>query len=255
MASWTNLIDEDAEYIVTANDWNILFGPSGNMQYIKDRADYLVTSNQKQFNASTVTIQFAWPQGNSQNISSMGTIQYPTWHLSGFPQNQYITFNDIGKYLCVLQANINVEFARASLITELHYYTIKTLISDTLGNLNITHLTQTGFSYYVIPNVYYDDFGESANMKFQVIFVLDVPFPTDLLIGYVGQVNYDVDPVSGAPYYFPKFEEEFGIYYNSYNVYLDSYLNVFKIPTYADAIIPSTSFILNTTTLNGTSTF
>jgi len=234
MASWTNLSNLESNYIISASDWNVIFGPNGNMQYLKDRADFLLNDYQFTFNGSSLNLPMTWPQGDSSNISSSGTIYYPTWQSNQIYKNPYITFEKTGKYFCILQINAQIKYFD---LIELLHYNIKCIITDTSGNLNFTSVIETG---------YQNQANSLQIIKYQIPFVLDVPFATDLNIGFVAQANYS------SAYYQDKYGEPSEL---NYKILVDCSLNTFKISTYLEKVDVSTSFVLDSTTLNGTSAF
>lgn len=232
MAIWTDLTNFNLGKTISAAEWNIIFGPDGNMQYLKDRSDQIVFDYYYDYTSGVIRVPSGWPQGNADNVASTGTVSYPIWLVSGVPTSRYITLQGPGKYLCVLQVDANAVYGW---LKQIRYSTIKTIVTDTLGNLNFTHLQQMGYQTeltFIGGNL-------TQDVKYQVPFVFDAPFDSDLIIGFARQRNFET-----ALY------DDTTISFN-----LSAKLMIHKISTYQEVPNVSTSFILNTTTLNGTSSF
>jgi hypothetical protein len=230
MASWTDLNNVRLGKVITFSEWNTIFGPAGNMQYLKNKSDQIVFDYYYDYTSGIFLVPFGWPQGNSDNVANTGTVTYPTWSIAGVPQQQYITLTGPSKYICILQVNSDLSYSG----TNMRYSTLRTTITDSQGNLNFSQLQQVG----------YDDIGfiggpKRQNMNYQIPFVVSVMHETDLTIGFVAQLNFQP----------ARYAERFP------NLLVSCELMLQKIPTYILPTNVSTSFILDTTTLNGTSSF
>lgn len=240
MANWNDLKNKGLGSVIGASQWNTIFGPDGNMQYLKDRADQITFNNYNNYSTGKIRVPFGWPQPNVNDVSIKGTVIYPTWKVSGIPQKEYITLDGPAKYLCLLQIHGDLNYLRRN-GDIFRYSTIKTIVTDTNGNLNFTHLQQTGYPLNTTLN-FYDTL--TQDVKYQVPFIFDAPYDSDLLVGFVCQRNFQ-ESLSVDNYDLSK------IYYFS----IDCNLTIVKLSSYREPAEVSTSFILNTTTLDGSSSF
>jgi len=176
---WTNLQDLNLGEVITSTVWNNITGPDGNMAYLKNISDNFANTIFQKYTALGITgsfgyiIKSGWPQGLSTQ-AQMGSITYPTWGLNGLPVNQYITITGPAKYIAVLHLqvkstqNINSEFS-----------VLRTIISDTSGNVNLN-----------VPVFNFSNSFATTDFSFQVPFVIDAPYDTDLIIGFCAQQDF-----------------------------------------------------------------
>jgi hypothetical protein len=222
MASWTNLENLPLGTLITSNAWNVIFSPNGNMQYLKDIADKITFSYYYDFEFGYTTYLNRWPQGDASNVASTGTINYPLWLVGGIPQENRITLKGPAKYFGIMKVNVFIN------TTSVTYATVKTIFSDTSGNLNFTHISQTG----------YDTGINQQNYSYSIPFSIDSPFENDLMIGFVFQPNYETSFYLGT---------------DIVDIGVSGKLMLYQTSAVFNSPLPATSFILNTSVLNGSS--
>jgi hypothetical protein len=230
MSSWTNAIDIARGDTVSVSQWNAIFGLNQSMQYIKDRTDFVVTDYDYKYTGTVSTLVAGWPQGDDTDFAATGDVLYPNWMINGITTNkQYITLPGPAKYLCIAQANINVnqeDYRNNDSI-------LRMLISDTGGftNFSTTNLNK-GVGAQTTDTI--------VPLKFSVPFAIDAPFSTDVVIGFAAIQNYESIYSASAQYGPVEFQ-------------ISPSVMVYKLPIYINSTSISTSFILGTSNLSGTS--
>jgi hypothetical protein len=230
MSSWTNAIDIARGDTVSVSQWNAIFGINQSMQYIKDRTDFVVTDYDYKYTGTVSTLVAGWPQGDDTDFAATGDVLYPNWMINGITTNkQYITLPGPAKYLCIAQANINVnqeDYRNNDSI-------LRMLISDTGGftNFSTTDLNK-GVGAQTTDTI--------VPLKFSVPFAIDAPFSTDVVVGFAAIQNYESIYSASAQYGPVEFQ-------------ISPSVMVYKLPIYINSTSVSTSFILGTSNLSGTS--
>ena len=230
MSSWTNVTDIKRGDTVSVSQWNAIFGVNQSMQYIKDRTDFVVTDYDYKYIGTTYTLIAGWPQGNGANFAATGDVFYPNWMINGITTNkQYITLSGPAKYLCIVQANVDIDqedYRNNDSILRL-------LVSDTGG---FTNFSTTNLNKEVGSSTT----GTIVTLKYSVPFVVDAPFNTDLVVGFAAIQNYESIYSASAQY-------------GPVNFQISPLVMVYKLPIYITPTIKSTSFIIGISSLNGTS--
>lgn len=232
MSSWNNMQNIVIGDVVSVTQWNNIFGPNQSMQYVKDRADFVITNYYYKYLGNPYTLTAGWPQGDLTDYASTGDVYNPTWILNGIStNNQYITLSGPAKYFCVVQCDV---------VSDQEDYrnndsVLRLLVNDTGGftNFSTTNLNEGIGSAST---------GTLSPFKYSIPFAVDAPFDTDLIIGFAAVQNYE-NTYSASAQYGPV------------NFQITPTVMIYRVPFYKESITPTSSFIINTTTLQGASRF
>jgi hypothetical protein len=226
--SWTNLIDIPLGTTLYTTSWNAIFSPNGNEAHLKKYADAITYEQEIIYYLEERTILSGWPQGGITTPQGFpeyyvtGDVTYPKWTIAGILLDNYITLSGPAKYLSV----INIDYYPTS-INATFQPLLRIIISDTSGNL---HLQKTVLSPRVVTP---DNSLESLSFP----FIIDTNTETNLVVGFVlqgGSVG------GGGP---------------SIQLQNSSSIRFHKLPALIPNLNATTSFVLGTTTLSGTSGF
>lgn len=230
--SWTDLIDIPLGTTLYTSSWNTIFGPNGNEAHLKKYADVVTYEQETIYNLEEIVIKSGWPQGVVTPVPYIyaaprdeyyitGDVTYPNWTTLGVVIGNYISLAGPAKYLAVL--NIDTYLDNASLIPP---QLLRIIISDTSGNL---HLQKTISGPLDGPPDYSDE-------SFNFPFLIDTNADTNLVIGFTLQEGLPFTP------WYLKLKNSSSIQFH-------------KLPALLSTLTATTSFVLGTTTLLGTSEF
>ena len=233
MPSWTELVDLPLGTTIQTSLWNTIFGPDGNVAYLKQYSDYVSYELEKVYFADNIDIRCGWPQGlitDSQDFVvaayyNTGDVVTPRWYVAGYPTEQYITLDGPAKYLAVL----NIQFY-ANNYDDLS--TLRIIILDSTGGLNIQKTIVTPDTGISTGSVY---------TEYSLPIIIDAPSQTDLIIGFINQQRLDDISNVDDPVYF--------------SIQGNTSISFYKLPVYINAPTVATSFVLGTSSLLGTSAF
>lgn len=227
MASWTPLTDIKIGELVTSENWNQIFGPDGNQAFLKPYADQLTNDYYKEYYVDFIRIQSGWPQGNPDNYANGGNLTYMPWIYLGIPEeNSTIKITEPAKYLGIFWCSLSSIYAGSNTTPNPSLSSLKVLIYDTSGSVNIQH--------------YYQSFSPSPAISFTIPFIIDVKFETEITVAMVAIQDFSDSTSANS-------RMQWEIY--------DGKISFHKLPMKTSEIIPTTSFILGSSTLNGTSNF
>jgi hypothetical protein len=232
MASWNDTQNIALGDVVSTTQWNNIFGPNQSMQYIKNRADFLLVDYYYKYVGNPYILTAGWPQGDSTDFAAMGDVYYPIWILNGVTTNdKYITLNGPAKYLCVVQCDV---------VSDQQDYrnnnsVLRLMVNDTGGytNFSTTNLNK-GIGSAIT--------GTLSPFKYSIPFALDAKFTTDLVLGFAAVQNYENIYTASAQY-------------GPVNFRITPSIMIYKIPMYMEQVTVTTSFVIDTSTLSGTSNF
>lgn len=228
MPTWTELVDLPLGTTIETSLWNTIFGPDGNEAYLKQYADYVSYELEKVYYADAIVVRSGWPQGYSTDVFTAfyntGDVVIPQWYVAGYPTDKYITLDGPAKYLAVLNIQFDANSYESSVF--------RIIILDSTGGLNIqktipppTGAISTGSKY----------------TEYSVPIIIDAPFQTDLIVGFVSQQRLDTHASLIQP--------------DTYLIQGNTKISFYKLPIYAESPIIATSFVLGTSSLLGTSSF
>jgi hypothetical protein len=234
--SWTDLIDIPLGTTLYTSSWNVIFGPNGNEAHLKKYADALTYEQETIYNLEELVIHGGWPQGSlpinpyflpDDVYYVTGDVTYPNWTTLGVRIGNNIELAGPAKYLAV----INIDTLISYISFDINYPPLlRIIVSDTSGNL---HLQKTIYSQLRNPV----EFPDYSNSSFSFPFLIDTNTKTNLVVGFTLQGG---EPFISSP--FVKLKNSSSIIFH-------------KLPAFIPTLEASTSFILGTTTLSGTSEF
>lgn len=233
MPTWTELVDLPLGTTIETSLWNTIFGPDGNEAYLKQYSDYVSYELEKVYFADNIIVRCGWPQGlvtDSRGYEiyyNTGDVVIPQWYIAGYPTGQYITLDGPAKYLAVLNIQLDISISNVG-----NTSVFRIIILDSTGGLNIQK---------TIPSPAADIDTGSSNTEYSFPIIIDAPFQTDLMVGFVAQQNLNEHPSLLVP--------------DVYRIEGNTQISFYKIPTYIESQIATTSFILGTSSLLGTSSF
>ena len=230
MPSWTELSNLPLGTTIETSLWNTIFGPDGNEAYLKQYADFVSYELEKVYYADNVVVRCGWPQGFATDSRGYevfyltGDVIIPKWYVAGYPTDRFITLDGPAKYLAVL----NIQFYANSYESSV----FRVIILDSTGGLNIqktipppTGAISTGSTY----------------TEYSFPIVIDAPFQTDLIVGFVSQQRLDTHVSLVQP--------------DVYQIQGNTKISFYKLPVYLESPTVATSFVLGTSSLLGTSSF
>ena len=230
MPTWTELVDLPLGTTIETSLWNTIFGPDGNEAYLKQYSDYVSYELEKVYYADNIVVRSGWPQGlvtdsrGYEVFYNTGDVIIPQWYVAGYPTDRYITLDGPAKYLAVF----NIQFYANSYESSV----FRVVILDSTGGLNIqktipppTGAISTGSKY----------------TEYSVPIIIDAPFQTDLMIGFISQQRLDSHANLVQP--------------DVYQIEGNTKISFYKMPIYLESQIIATSFVLGTSSLFGTSSF
>ena len=239
MPSWTELSNLPLGTTIQTSFWNSVFGPNGNVAYLKEYADYVSYELEKVYFADNINVRCGWPQGlitDSQDFVveayyNTGDLVIPRWYVAGYPTEQYITLDGPAKYLAVL----NIQFYAENynpVSGDVSLSTFRVVILDSTGGLNVQKTIVTPDARILTGNAY---------TEYSLPIIIDAPFQTELIVGFINQQRLDGISNINNPAYF--------------SIKGNTSISFYKLPIYTNSPTVATSFVLGSSNLLGTSVF
>lgn len=227
MASWTPLTDYTLGELITSENWNAIFSPNGNQAFLKPYADQLTNDYYKEYQVDYFRIYSGWPQGDANNHASSGSPTYMPWMFLGLPvENSAIKITEPSKYLGIFWCHIQCSYKGTNITPNANLSALKILIYDTSGSVNIQH--------------HYQSFAPNPPLAITIPFIVDAKYETEIMVAAVAIQNFSNSTTANS-------RVEWEMY--------DGKISFHKLPMKTSSVSPTTSFVLGTSVLDGSSNF